>query len=434
MRVSGATAAWYLVYNIVLHVGALLCLPFWLFARLVGGRYRGQFAERMGILPAEVVARFGGSGAVWVHAASAGETSSAVPLLRDLRARDPARPMLFTVTSRYGKEMAQRRLGDLVDAICFSPLDLPWFCRRFLRRVKPAVYLMIETDLWPNLVRLARRGGAVVAVASGHAGPRSFPRPFWRAVFRNVDRFWMQSAVDAANLVARGADPARVEPVGNMKFDAATAAAPAEGPEAVAREFGFDPARPLLVAGSVLAEDEGPVLDAIVTLRSGGIHLLALLAPRRQERVAAVLAACAERGLDAVRRTDGRPGALVVLDTMGELARAYRAASVAYVGGGWTPDVGLHNLLEPLVCGVPVLFGPHHGKASRIAAEIVREGAGIEVADGGAFAEALRALIAGPERRAAIVRAGEGLLTRHHGAAARVLARLDALVAERGAA
>ena len=171
MRATGATAAWYLVYNVVLDLGALACLPFWLGARLLRGRYRGQFAERMGVLAPELLARFGDSGALWAHAASAGETSSAVPLLHALRAMHPDRPILFTVTSRYGKEMAQRRLGDVVDAICFSPLDLPWFCRRFLRRVRPALYLMIETDLWPNLVRLAKGSGARVVVCLLYTSP-----------------------------------------------------------------------------------------------------------------------------------------------------------------------------------------------------------------------------------------------------------------------
>ncbi|MGH7162411.1 MAG: 3-deoxy-D-manno-octulosonic acid transferase, partial [Planctomycetota bacterium] len=143
-------ALWYALYNVLVHLGALLCLPFWLFARFLRGRYRGQFRERMGILPRAALARFGERPAVWVHAASAGETVSAGPLVRRLREAFPDAPFLLTVTSRYGKEMAERSLGGAVDAVLFSPLDLPWFVRRFLERVNPLLYVMVETDLWPN--------------------------------------------------------------------------------------------------------------------------------------------------------------------------------------------------------------------------------------------------------------------------------------------
>ena len=334
-------------------------------------------------------------------------------------------PFLFTVTSRYGKEMAQRQLGETVDSIAFSPLDLPIFNRRFVDLVQPRLYLMVETDLWPNLVRMAKRRGAAVAVASGHAGRGTLPRSFWRAVFTHVDRFWMQSETDAANIVRRGAMPDRVEATGNFKFDGAGGRVPAGERGAVRAEFGMPADGPVLVAGSVLADDEGPVLDASSALRSEGLHLSAIVAPRRQERVPHVVEACRSRGLDAVRRTEGGAAPVLILDTMGELARTYNVAAAAYVGGGLTPEVGLHNLIEPLVCGAPVLFGPHHGKAWRIAAEIERLDAGVEIPDGDGLLDALRTVLtdAGEHRR--LVDAGAHLLDLHQGATARVAERIE---------
>jgi 3-deoxy-D-manno-octulosonic-acid transferase len=417
---------WYVAYNIALHLGALACLPFWLAARLLRGRYRGQFKERMGILPAELLARFPGEGAVWIHAASAGETAAAVPLVRRLRDLLPRRPFLFTVTSRYGKEMAERRLKGVVDAIAFSPLDLPLFCRRFLRRVRPALYVMVETDFWPNLVHLAKRRGARVAVASGHAGPRTFPRPFWRSAFRDVDLLLMQSETDARHIVARGAPLPRVQVGGNLKFDGAARMDPLAVP-AWRKELGIPAGSRVLVAGSTLLEDEAPVLDAVRALRSEGVDLLAIVAPRRQERVAPLVEACSARGLAVARRTGGGSGAVLVLDTMGELQKAYEVADVAYVGGGLTPEVGLHNVIEPLVCEVPVLMGPHRGKARRLAEEVLRAGAGLEVKDGPDFAGALRSLVLDPARRELLAAGGRELLRAHRGAAerqARCLAEL----------
>jgi 3-deoxy-D-manno-octulosonic-acid transferase len=427
---SGAAGArlWYAIYNVVLHVGVALCLPFWLFVRLVRGRYRGQFLERMAIFGPEMRRTFGERPAVWIHAASAGETASAAPLVVALRERFPGHPFLFTFTSRYGKEMAARRLGKTVEAISFSPLDLPLFCRRFLDLVRPRLYVMVETDLWPNLVRRAKLRGAAVAIASGHAGPRSFPRPFWRAVLGHVDLLLMQTEGDAANIRKRGAPADRVHVVGNLKFD--SSAGRLDGPEVAAwrEELGLPQGTPVFVAGSTLAEDEGPVLEAIAALRADGLDLHAIVAPRRQERVADVMKGCEARGLEAVRRTAGGRAPVLVLDTMGELARSYNVAQVAYVGGGLTPEVGLHNLLEPLVCGAPVLFGPWRGKARRIAEEVLRAGAGVEVSNGAALLDTLRSLLTDADRHQQLVERGRALLASHQGAARRQADRIRELV------
>lgn len=426
---TAGVTLWYAIYNVVLHVGVLVCLPFWLFVRVVRGRYRGQFLERMAIFPPEMRGKFGERPAVWIHAASAGETASAAPLVLALREHLPGYPILFTFTSRYGKEMAARRLGDTVDAICFSPLDLPLFCRRFLDLVRPHLYVMVETDLWPNLVRRAKDRGAAVAIASGHAGPRSFPRPFWHAVLGHVDLLLMQTEADAHNIRRRGAPADRVHVMGNLKFD--SSAGRLEAGEVVAwrEELGLPEGAPVFVAGSTLAEDEGPVLEAIAALRASGLDLHAIVAPRRQERVAEVKRGCETRGLDVVLRTAGGRAPVLILDTMGELARSYSVAQVAYVGGGLTPDVGLHNLLEPLVCGAPVLFGPWRGKARRIAEEVLRAGAGVEVENSVvSLLDTLRSLLTDVGRHAELVERGRSLLASHEGAAARQAARIRELV------
>jgi len=428
MRAVRGEAPWYALYNVVLHLGSLVCLPFWLFVRLVRGRYKGQFLERMGFLPARVLAPFGERSAVWIHAASAGESASAAPLVRRLRAIWPDRPFLFTVTSRYGKEMAIKRLRGEVDAVCFSPLDLPLFCARFLDRIRPFLYVMVETDLWPNLVRRARRRGVKIVVASGHAGPRGFPRPFWRAVLFQVDLFLMQTENDARNLIRRGALPERVQTSGNLKFEGSGRRLSEAQRTAWRSELQIPDEVPVLVAGSSLAEDEGPILDAVASLRAEGFDLHAIIAPRRQERVAELSRRCAQLGLACALRTKGGEAPILILDTMGELAKSYNLATAAYVGGGLTRAVGLHNLLEPMVCGVPVVFGSHHGKARRIAEELLRAGAGREIEDGAGLLRVLRELLGDPGRRAALVEAGESVLVRHRGAARRQAERIRELV------
>lgn len=432
MPAGPAVLLWYGLYNVLLHACALVCCPFWLFLRFARGRYRGQFRERMGLLPRDALRAFGQRPALWMHAASAGETVSAVPLARRLKEAYPGAPFLFTVTSRYGKEMAQRQLAGVADAVLFSPLDLPLFVRRFLSRVRPFLYVMVETDLWPNMVRLAKARGSRVLLASGHAGPRRvwrLVRPFARAVFGQVDALFMQTEEDARHIVDRGAPRERVHVAGNLKFDSAAGYVPEAERPALRASFGVPEGAVLFVAGSTLAEDEGPVLDAVAALRREGIDLFAVVAPRRQERVPEVERGCAGRGLSCARRTSGGSGSVLILDTMGELARAYNLAAAAYVGGGLTPEVGLHNILEPVVCGAPVLFGPHHGKARRVAEEFLRCGAGIALASGGDLLPALRKLLGDAEARARMRQAGEGLLRRHRGGSGRIVERVRELVA-----
>jgi 3-deoxy-D-manno-octulosonic-acid transferase len=276
-------------------------------------------------------------------------------------------------------------------------------------------------------VFLAKRRGAKVAVASGHAGPRTFPRPFWRSVLSSVDLLLMQSESDARFIVARGAREDRVHVAGNLKFDGAARMNPGAVP-AWRAELKIQEGARVLVAGSTLLEDEAPVLDAVRDLRQEGIDLVAIVAPRRQERAAPLVKAFSARGLPVTRRTGGGSGAVLVLDTMGELSKAYEVADVAYVGGGLTPEVGLHNVIEPLVCEVPVLMGPHRGKARRLAEEVLRAGAGLEVKDGAALRDALRALLLDPARRQALAAAGHGLLAAHRGAAERQARRIAELV------
>ncbi|MDH3593026.1 MAG: hypothetical protein OER88_14160, partial [Planctomycetota bacterium] len=282
--------------------------------------------------------------------------------------------------------------------------------------------------LWPNLVRLVKARDGQVVVASGHAGPRTFPRGFWRAVLRHVDLFLMQTDVDARHIIARGARADRVEVFGNLKFDGSGAPAGADALPGLRTDFGL-PDGPVLVAGSTLAEDEAPVLDAVARTRRDGVDLRAIVAPRRQERVPEVEKACEARGLSCARRTAGGGGEVLILDTMGELARSYNLASVAYVGGGLTPEVGLHNLIEPLVCGVPVLFGPHQGKAKKVAAELLDNGAGVEVKSASELAARVRQVLKDGGFRSRLAEAGARVLARHRGAAERQVRRLQEFLA-----
>ncbi|MFQ5767556.1 MAG: 3-deoxy-D-manno-octulosonic acid transferase [Acidobacteriota bacterium] len=418
---------WAGLYTVLLEAGQTAVAPLGLAYRLAG-RELGNLNRRRGVLPASTLSRLNGRRAIWVHAASAGETAAAFPLVCRLQDALPDHPVLFTVTSPYGLAMARRQMGERVAGIHYAPLDLPRYCRRLLRQVRPLLYLVVENDVWPNMVRMVKEQGGKVIVASGQAGPRTFPREFWRATFRHVDRFLMQTDGDARNIVSRGALPSRVEVMGNLKMEGRVPPLAGGERRCMEEEFGFPAGASILVAGSVQKEDEVPVLEAVARLRQEGIDLRAVVAPRRLDRVAAIEQRCVSLHLASVRRTAGGRAPVVILDSMGELARVYGLARVAYVGGGFTRPGGLHNLAEPLALGVPVLYGPFHGQVTRLAGEVLKEGAGLEIRKKAALAPALGRVLRREKLRGQMAAAAEALMAPHRGASTRYLQAILALL------
>jgi 3-deoxy-D-manno-octulosonic-acid transferase len=424
----------YFLYSVLLAVGLVLALPVYLWRGRADGRYLRTFRERMGRLPASLDGDT--SRSIWIHAVSVGEVLAARPLVAALKARFPGRRVVLSTTTLTGHEVARKgALG--ADGLFFAPFDWPGPVRRALARLDPSLLVLVETEIWPNLIHEAKRHGARVALANGrlskgsHTGYRRI-RAFLRRVLEDVDLFLMQGEPHAERIRDLGAPADRVRVTGNLKYDALDAPAPPEALVALLapeRRRG----RPLLVAGSTVAGEEELVLEAfrLVLERSPDANLV--LAPRHPERFDSVPPLVRAAGLRCARRTTLEPGVVgdgqvVLLDTIGELAQVYPLASVVFVGGSLVPRGG-HNLLEAAVAGKPVLVGPHMHNFQEMARQFLAEGALVEVRSAEDLAREATSLLLDAERRHKIGERARALVIENRGALERTVEALAGLVA-----
>ena len=431
------------LYTVVIVVLAVLLSPWFAYQAIRYRKYIGSLAQRMGYLP--VSFNLDGDQSIWIHAVSVGEALTARALVTDLKARYPGLRIFLSTTTLTGQQVARTRLPD-VDAVFFFPFDWPPFVRRTLRLVKPRLFIMMETEIWPNLLRACRRSGVKTMLVNGRISSRSYPRyrlarPFFRRVLADVDRFCMQSEESARRIVDIGADPARVTITGSLKFDSLespAAVAAGRGAGRVLRYFRLPASRLVFMAASTVKGEEDAVLAAYAAVRRAYPTALLVLAPRKPERFGDADALARAEGLRVVRRTelavDAEPRAdVVILDTIGELAHLFQIATVVFVGGSLV-DHGGHNILEPAVHGKPIVFGPHMQNFAEIAAGFLREQAAVQVHDAGALAATVVRLMGDPVGRARLGAAARALVEANRGAKPRTLDAIAAVlpVAGRG--
>jgi 3-deoxy-D-manno-octulosonic-acid transferase len=363
---------------------------------------------------------------IWIHAVSVGETRAAAPLVRQLRERHPDHAILLTHMTPTGRATGEELFG--ADVLrCYLPYDYPWAVRRFLDHYRPRLGMIMETELWPNLVLEARRRGTPLFLVNARLSERSargYARAgsLTRATLEALAGISAQTGADAQRLRALGA-PA-VEVTGSVKFDIAP---PPEQLALGARlRQRFGAARPVFLAASTRDGEEALVLGALESVRVPG--LLAVILPRHPQRFAAVAELLARRGIPFQRRSEDAPVApetrVILGDTMGEMFAYYAACDVSFVGGSLLP-LGGQNLIEACAVGRPVLVGPHtfnFEEATRLAIEA---GAAERVADAPALGDALGRLLRDPARARAMGEAGLAFAARHRGATERILRMVE---------
>jgi 3-deoxy-D-manno-octulosonic-acid transferase len=370
-------------------------------------------------------------GGIWVHAVSVGEVQIARTLIEALRARDPSLQVSLTCATPTGRTRAATLSGV---AVSYGPYDLPGSVRRMLRRVRPRLLILIETELWPNLLQAAWRAGVPTVIASARVSERTARRyqrlpGLLRAPMQSNVWVAAQTDADAARFAALGVPAPRLSVSGNVKFDRAL---PADLPQrGAALRARYAAGRPVWVAGSTHAGEEQIVLQAHRQLLRSLPEALLILAPRYPQRFDAVAACVESEGLTCLRRSQTRAGALdagaaavLLLDTLGELTEFYAASDAAFVGGSLVP-VGGHNLLEPAAIGVPVLTGPQQFNSPQVARVLCELGAASLVHDSLELAAELLRLLRDPALRAARGTAAAAAIDANRGALARVLELLD---------
>jgi 3-deoxy-D-manno-octulosonic-acid transferase len=426
----------YFLYSVLVVVFFALVSPWFLYQAIRYRKYVASLPQRMGYLPLSF--NMDGEQSIWIHAVSVGEVLTARPLARDLRARYPRLRIFLSTTTMTGQAIA-RRVQD-VDGVFYFPFDLGIFVRRTLDIVRPRLFLMMETEIWPNLLRECRQRGIKTAIVNGRLSQRSYPRyrlvrGFMARVLGDVDSFCVQSEESARRFIDLGANPGHVTVTGSLKFDSldlSTPAVQARSRDRVLRYFRIPSTRPVLVAGSTMKGEEGAVLAAFRRVRATVPNTLLILAPRHLERAADVEQQCRHEGFKVIRRSelpiDAEPRAdIVVLDTLGELATIYQLATVAFVGGSLV-NTGGHNILEPAVFGKTIVFGPHMSNFSEIAAAFVANVAGVQLKSERELADTLVGLMTDPVRRARLGAAARALVEANRGAKDKSIAVLAALL------
>jgi 3-deoxy-D-manno-octulosonic-acid transferase len=415
-----------MVYGVLTRVAAPAVFAATLVRAAKDPGYRTHLGERFGL------GRRVAAPTLWLHAVSVGEVAAAAALVRALRASHPDIPFVLTTATPTGRAQAATLFGADVE-VRFLPYDTAGSVRRFLARIRPRAAIIMETELWPNLLHECGRRGVPVLFASARLAARSVPRyrRFGTLFSEGLRNAWVaaQSTVDADRFIALGADPARTRVVGNLKFDMRLGETVAGNGRELRRYLG---ARPVWTAGSTHEGEEELVLDAHTVIERAVRGTLLVLVPRHPQRFEGVAALLARRGLvfDRRGRSDTvRPEAQVLLlDTMGELTDFYAASDMAFVGGSLVP-VGGHNLLEPAALGVPVITGPHTQNSPEIARLLIEAGGALQVADAAALADAAGRLLADPALRERMGESARRFVETHRGSLARLLALIEPLLA-----
>jgi len=357
-------------------------------------------------------------GAIWIHGASVGEARLIGALARELRRRRPGQPLAASAVTPTGR--AQLPAPPAIDAAFFLPLDFPAVQRRAFDALAPSMVVLVETELWPNLLAEAAARSVPVVVVNGRLAPERLARyqrlsALYGPLLRGLEAIGAAGPGEGERFVALGVRTDVVHVVGNLKFDLPASAEKASDLRA---RFGISADRPIVAAGSTGDGEDELVLAAFSAARREVPNLLLLLAPRHAERFASAAEEAARRGFVVSRVSGGvavGTADVLLVDSIGELATLYALAGSAFVGGSLV-RVGGHNLLEPVAAGVPVLYGPHTEHVAEIAAALTRSGAGMRVDDAVALGRAWADLATRPDERERRVALGRTFLEANRGA------------------
>jgi 3-deoxy-D-manno-octulosonic-acid transferase len=445
----------YFLYRIVTAVGMFVLAPYFALRGWRRGEHSGALRERLGILPSALATnasssmahetdRAPGRGPIWIHAVSVGEVLAAKPLVEGLKSRFPDGAIFVSTTTETGQRLARERLQS-ANGIFYFPLDWVVPVRKAFRTIRPALVIVMETEIWPNFLREARRSGIPVIFANARISEKSFSRfERWRFLIgefldrtlQDPELFLAQSEEDAKRLVSLGAPEERVEITGNMKYDVE--------PSAIGR-FGSwlqvqirqQERWPVLVAGSVVEGEEQAVLAGYDGVQRQWRRTLLILAPRKPDRFIAAERIIAEGGWNTVRRSQldlshplGENTDVLVLDSIGELAGLYSLADAVFVGGSLV-HAGGHNILEPACFSRPPVFGTSMENFREMADQFLDAHAGVQVANGEQLGKVWVQLIQNNEMRERMGTAAHEISERNRGATARSLERIVSVIGQR---
>jgi 3-deoxy-D-manno-octulosonic-acid transferase len=436
----------YFLYSLLLGMGLLLSLPYWLFQMLRHGKYRSGLRQRLGgVLHWLNALRLANPPLIWIHAVSVGEVLAVRGLLEGIHHRFPQYRIVVSTTTDTGQTLARKLFGS--ENVFYFPMDFAFAIRPYLQTLRPQLVVLAETEFWPNFLRLVHESGASLAVVNARISDRSWPKyqRFRRALQKmlaQVDLFLAQTEEDRARLQFLGAASERTRVTGNLKFDMTLPAAPPIV-ESLRQSFIASCAGPVLVCGSTVEGEEPLLLKAFENVLAAHPRAVMLLAPRHPERFDDVGRLLTETGIGFQRRsactlqhrpgedgtgagTESLAGSVLLIDTIGELASLYGLADVAFVGGSLVPRGG-HNILEPALHGAAIVVGEHTENFRDIVGLFQSRDA-VRVVGQAELPLTLLELLANRDERAALGRRAAETMRSQTGATYRTLEALEKLL------
>ena len=416
------------IYNLLWPIGLLIFLPGYLVKMFRRGGYREKFGQRFGIYDRHLRARLYWKKPIWLHAVSVGEVMIALKLARQIRALQEDQHFVLTTTTTTGFAFANKNAPDWID-VMYSPLDFWPIMRRAYEAIKPRKILLVEAEIWPNMVAEARARKIPIALVNARLSPRSEKRfrtfrNFVAPTFRQLDLVCVQNAQDIAKWKQLGVEETRIKRFGSIKYDPEQTRIDPKLAPAVLAGFGLEN-RTVILGGSTHSGEEKILGEVFRALRRDFVDLLLVIAPRHTERTSAVLAELKEMDFQVALRSQSPVVDpflnCLLIDTTGELPHWYATATLVFVGKSLLARGG-QNPAEAILAGKPVLFGPHMENFGALATTLVGQGGAVQVNSATELRRAMTQLLADPEEREKIAETARQVLETHRGATARTAA------------
>ena len=419
-----------ILYNIILLLAAVIGIPYYLLKMALTGKYRKSLIPKLGGRQAQILAALTGeSPRIWIHAVSVGEVTAAKPIVAAIKVRRPDVQIIFSTSTETGQGIARQLLTG-VDAFIYFPLDIPFVVRRVINQARPDIFVMVETELWPNFLQVCHSRRIKAMMVNGRISPRSYlkyktTKFFWRMVLRYLNAAAMISEIDAARLQEIGIAPEKVRIFGNAKYDALAAMASPELNEEMMQRLNIQAGGNCLVAGSTHEGEEAVVIDVYRELLKRYPDFKLIIVPRHIERSPAVLSCLQQAGLtDVVCMSEIKKGRkreqerVILIDVIGELFKVYSLATIVYCGGSLVTRGG-QNILEAAAWGKVIFYGPSMEDFSEEKELLEQAGTGITIHNAAELQAGIFKLLESPQDMAARGARGQAVIEANKGAAAR---------------
>jgi len=419
-----------LLYNILLHtVAAPVLAAYYVPKIILEKKYRRSLGSKFGYMPNDFSPEKLPRPRVWFHAVSVGEVVALSPLLQTMQRLYPHVTIFVSTGTETGQDKARSMIPE-ADAFLYLPLDFPVFINRVVQRIAPDLFVLMETELWPNLIHRLKKHGSLIALVNGRISDRSFPRyrrlrRFLSPTLKSIDLFLMSSQIDASRIAEMGAPADRVSVTGNTKFDACLREGVPGTADRLRGVLQLNQNDPVWVAGSTHPGEHEIILDAYKKLSAKFPELILIIVPRHVEKTGSIIDAVENLGLnppflrssaDQGERRDGRK--IIIVDNTGELFQIFSLATVVFMGGSLVPKGG-QNILEPAAWGKIVLFGPSMEDFRDARNVLVSVGAGVEIKGVKELVSGIEQILSDPKRAEERGRKGQEEILKHAGSAAR---------------